>query len=138
MKYFVRAFLVIGILFSLNCGFYDAEKNYEVANQLSREGKFNEAIMILKNAERKCKDSLKYKVELKLAQNYYFMKEFKSPENICKKLIDSIPDSIDPTIKLGAQMVSLSIERETKGYENLLNFDKEKEKRKVQNKKTGE
>ena len=123
MIYLVRVLIIILPILLSGCNSYDTEKNYLVAGELEKAGRYSEAIAILKKVQKNCDNSMKYNVELKLARNYYCLNDYKNSKMICNKLIESIPDSLDPRIKLGAQMVLLSIERETKGYENLLNFN---------------
>src|SRR3989339_1856083 len=120
MIYFVRALIVIMTVFSLNCGFYDAEKNYEVAKQLDFSGRWKEAVPIFKKVIKKSKGETFYKAQYRLGRCYYFMNDFKNSRIVCKKMLQTVPDTLDPRLVLNTKLLLVAIDRETRGYENIL------------------
>ena len=121
MIYFVRALIVIMTVFSLNCGFYDAEKNYEVAKQLDFSGRWKEAVPIFKKVIKSSKGEKFYKAQYRLGRCYYFLNDFKNSKIVCEKMLESVPDTLDPRLVLNTKLLLVAIDRETRGYENILN-----------------
>ena len=60
---FLKALIMIVIVVSSGCGFYDAEKNYEVAKQLDFSGRWKEAVPIFKKVIKKSKGETFYKAQ---------------------------------------------------------------------------
>ena len=121
MIYFVRALIVIMTVFLSGCGFYDAEKNYEVAKQLDFSGRWKEAVPIFKKVIRKSKGETFYKAQYRLGRCYYFLNDFKNSKIVFEKMLESVPDTLDPRLVLNTKLLLVAIDRETKGYENVLN-----------------
>ena len=118
---FVRALIVIMTVFLSGCGFYDAEKNYEVAKQLDFSGRWKEAVPIFKKVIRKSKGETFYKAQYRLGRCYYFLNDFKNSKIVFEKMLESVPDTLDPRLVLNTKLLLVAIDRETKGYENVLN-----------------
>jgi len=121
MNNFVRYFLAALIIFSTGCGFYDAEKNYEVARQLDLSGRWKEAVPIFKKVIRRGKGETLYKAQYRLGRCYYFLDDFKNSKSVCEKMLQSVPDTLDPRLVLNTKLLLVAIDRETRGYENVLN-----------------
>lgn len=121
MNYLINLFLFTVITVSMNCGSFDAEKNYEVARQLETANRCQEAIETFKKVAQKSKGDLHYKALFHLSRNYYFLDDYESAKQICEDLLISMPDSLDPRLILGIKMVLISAERETCGYQVMLN-----------------
>ena len=121
MNNIVKIFLTAVFLVSAGCGFYDAEKNYEVAKQLDFSGRWKEAVPIFKKVIKKSKGETFYKAQYRLGRCYYFMNDFKNSRIVCKKMLQTVPDTLDPRLVLNTKLLLVAIDRETRGYENILN-----------------
>jgi len=121
MVYFIRALIIIGIVFSSGCGTFDAEKNYEVAKQMDFLGRWKEAIPIFKKVIKKSKGETFYKAQYRLGRCYYFLNDFNNSKLVCEKMLKSVPDTLDPRLVLNTKLLLVAIHRETAGYKNILN-----------------
>ena len=121
MRFFINSLFAALILFSSGCGFYDSEKNYEVAKQLEFSGRWKEAVPIFKKVIKKSKSETFYKAQYRLGRCYYFLDDFKNSKIFCEKMLQSVPDTLDPRLVLNTRLLLVAIDRETKGYENVLN-----------------